>query len=264
MAATLTFHADGYRPGTRQRPHRHDELHLSLVLSGRVAETVGRVTEWAQPLSVVAKDAGLTHADDFGPGGARMARLTLGSGTVAALIDDPARARPWHWTHDPMVARHYLKLVRRAAGQSCTIAADDPDLVDLLAGLTARPTPSSHKTAPAWLRETMEHLRQQWHPRVTVRDVASRARVHPVYLARCVRRWYGTGVSDELRRLRIQSAAFAIADQPSTLSCVAHSFGFADEAHMCRAFRRASGLTPARYRALVGRLDYTWRGRSST
>ncbi len=58
MTATLSFAADAYRAGTRHAPHRHDDLHLSLVLSGRVAETVGGVTEYASALSVVAKDAG--------------------------------------------------------------------------------------------------------------------------------------------------------------------------------------------------------------
>jgi AraC-like DNA-binding protein len=82
-----------------------------------------------------------------------------------------------------------------------------------------------------------------------------------VYLARSVRRWYGTGVGEELRRLRIRSAAGAIAESGATVSTVAHAHGFADEAHLCRAFRRALGVTPGRYRALVRDLGHHWRGR---
>ncbi|HEV8362241.1 MAG TPA: AraC family transcriptional regulator [Gemmatimonadaceae bacterium] len=262
MVAILTFHADGYRPGTRHLPHQHDELHLSLVLSGRVSETVGRVTEWAQPLSVVAKDAGVRHANDFGPGGARMARLTLKAGTIAALVEDPSRAAAWRWTGSAAVARPYLNLVRRSAGTGHTFAGDDPDLVDLLAGVTARRLPEAHGSPPAWLAQTMDALRNDWHPRLSVGDVARRAGVHPVYLARCVRRWYGTGVAEELRRLRVQSAAAALAASCETVSSVAHFHGFADEAHLCREFRRASGTTPARYRNLINRVAYTWRGRT--
>jgi AraC family transcriptional regulator len=259
MLATLTLHADAYPAGTRHRAHQHDELHLSLVLCGRVAETVGSVTEWAGALSVVAKDAGVVHANDFGPAGAKMARLTLPSGTIGALIDDPARSTGWRWTHNAAVASPYLRLVRRANGAACTFNADDPDLLDLLAAFTARPVPPARKQ-PAWLVQVMEELRTDWHPGRSVVDVAQRAGVHPVYLARCVRRWYGTGVAEELRRLRIQSAATAIAERRATLSDLAHSHSFADEPHLCREFRRAVGITPGRYRALVGSLDYTWGG----
>jgi hypothetical protein len=53
MTITHSFQVDGYRAGTRHPAHRHDALRLSLVLSGRVAETVGSATEYASALSVV-------------------------------------------------------------------------------------------------------------------------------------------------------------------------------------------------------------------
>jgi AraC family transcriptional regulator len=282
MAATLTFAADAYRPGTRQPPHRHDELHLSLVLTGRVAETVGGATEHAGALSVVAKDAGVVHAVDFGAAGARMARLALPGGTVGALVDVPAPAvgcaAGWRWTHDPAVAAPFLRLVRRGRAGAAAFAADDPDLLDLLAAFTARPAPPPRGRPPAWLAGTMAELRAAWHPRLGVADVARRAGVHPVYLARCVRRWYGTGVGEELRRLRLRAAVVATVEAfggrgtraggtsdggthaGGTLSGVAHALGFADESHYCRAVRRATGMPPGALRALVASLDYQGRG----
>jgi hypothetical protein len=91
MTITLSFHADDYQAGTRHPPHSHDELHMSLVLGGRVAETVGSVTEYAEALSVVVKDAGVVHADDFGTAGAKLARLILPFGTMDTLVDNPSR-----------------------------------------------------------------------------------------------------------------------------------------------------------------------------
>jgi AraC family transcriptional regulator len=257
LTITLAFQADGYHAGTRQRPHRHDVLHLSLVLSGRVAETVGSVTEYAGALSVVAKDAGVVHANDFGRAAVRLARLTL---PIGALVDEPSRSPAWRWTHDARVANPFLRLVHRANAGMCAFDANDPDLLDLLAAFTARPAALPRGRPPAWLEQTMLELRASWHPGLSVTDVAGRAGVHPVYLARSVRRWFGTGVGEELRRLRIRSAAAAITETSGTLSRVAHAGGFADEPHLCREFRRSLGITPGRYRALVGGLGYTWRG----
>ena len=260
MTAILTLHADGYYAGTRHRPHQHDELHLSLVLSGQISETVCGTTEFAGALSVVAKDSGVIHANDFGPSGARMARLTLKDGTIDALVGDPARRVAWRWRHDASVARPYVRLVRRGRAGTTTFGCDDPDLVDLLAALTARRAPPVKGTPPRWLALTVAELRSEWSAQKSVADVARRAGVHPVYLARCLRRWYGTGVAEELRRLRLQSAAAAMLEAKGTISDIAHSRGFSDEAHLCRDFHRAIGMSPGRYRALVKQLDYVWRG----
>lgn len=261
MTIALNFHADAYAAGTQHRPHWHDELHLSLVLSGRVAERVGSATEYAGALSVVAKDAGVVHANDFGAAGAKLARLILPSGTLGSVIDEPSRSPGWRWTHDAAVARPFLRLVRRASDGVSSFNLDDPDFLDLIAAFTARPASFARGRPPAWLEETMENLRTSWNPALSVADVARRAGVHPVYLARCVRRWFGTGVADEMRRLRLRSAAAAIGDDGRTVSNVAYASGFADEPHLCREFRRTVGTTPGRYRALVKNLDYHQRGR---
>jgi AraC family transcriptional regulator len=256
--ATLTFEADAYRGGVRQLPHSHDELHLSIVLSGRIAETVSGVTEFGSALSVVVKDAGVVHANHFSPG-TKLARLSLPDGTLAALVDDPSRSACWQWKHDAIVAKPYLRLIRRANGATCTFAADDDDLVDLCAALTARKAIPVCGDPPAWLAQVICELRCSWHPDVTVAAIAQRAGVHPVYLARCVRRWYGVGLAEELRRLRLQSASIALADAARTISDVAHAQGFSDEPHLCRDFERGFGMTPGRYRKLVRSLDYRWR-----
>ena len=252
MAATLCFDATEYRPGTHHPLHQHDCLHLSLVLRGCVAEAVGSVTEYAGALSVVAKDAGVIHADHFGPGGAKLARLTLPFGTTASLVDDPRRGPSWRWTHDPAVARPFLRLVRRARAGVRSFDSDDQDLVDVLAALTARPASGARGRPPAWLEQTMSDLRESWRPDRTVRDVASSAGVHPVYLARSVRRWYGIGVGEEMRRLRFRRAVAALAETTATVSKVAHESGFSDEAHLCRSFRQYLDITPRHYRGLLG------------
>ena len=260
MATALVFHADTYRPGTRHAPHSHEELHLSLVLGGRLAETVGGTTEYAGALSVVAKDSGVIHANEFGPNEVRLARLILPSGTIGELIDDPSRSHGWRWTHDPRVANPFLRLVRRGAAGVSSFDADDPDLLDLLSAFTARRGAVPKGSPPGWLNDTMRELGETWHSGLTVAQVARRAGVHPVYLARCVRRWFGTSVGEELRRLRLRSAAEAMAHTGASISHVAHSAGFSDEPHFCREFQRSMGITPGRYRALLRKVDYSRPG----
>lgn len=248
----LAFESHRYNGGERHRPHAHDALHFSLVLRGRVAETVHRRTDIGTPLSVVAKDAGVVHADDFCPTGARLARLSLPGGSIAQLLDDPSRGMAWHWSHSPAVAAPFLRLVRRAgAAAGPTFATCDADVVDLLAAFTARPCAAPARRPPRWLVDSVGRVRDAWDPSLTVAILARDAGVHPVYLARCVRRWYGSSVSAELRRARLRAAAAAIAGRRDTLSTVAHAMGYADEPHLNRDFRAVVGLTPGQFRRLA-------------
>ncbi len=250
-ATVLSFDVSTYENGVRHAPHRHDHLQLSLVLTGQLRETVSAKTELAGALSVVSKDSGVTHADDFGPDEARIARLSLRHGTIASLIDDPSRAESWRWTHDARVASPFLRLVRRTQETGARkFDVADPDVIDLLAAFTAR-SDSARGAAPIWLREAVNEIRTSWHPDLKVGDVAAKAGVHPVYLARCVRRWYGTGVADELRRTRLCAAAAALSSSNDTVSAVAHRYGYSDESHLCRELRSSLSLTPRKYRLLV-------------
>jgi AraC-like DNA-binding protein len=245
----ILFDTSLYTPGTRHPKHDHDTLQVSIVLSGSLTETVGPTTELARTLSVVAKDPGLAHADDFAAG-ATMARLVFKNTTLDKIIDDPSRATPWIWSHHAHVARPFLRIVQRTRHGPENFDDNDPDVTDLLAALTSRVVPTRGQP-PRWLEEVMLELRHSWTPNTTVRDIAARAGVHPVYLARCVRRWYGTGVGEELRRLRLESAAATLASSRERVSSVAHANGFADESHMCRDFGRSLGVTPRRYRSIV-------------
>jgi AraC family transcriptional regulator len=252
-ASSLRLDASSYRGDAYQGPHKDPGLQISLVIRGAVAESVGGATEYAGALSVVVKDPDVVHADRFGPGGADILRLSARR-MFADLLDDPKRSRPWTWVHEPTIAAPFLRLAARITGASSEVAPDDPDVVDLVALLTARRVRTTRP--PEWLIRTMESLREQWHPSLTVADVASQAGVHPVYLARCVRRWYGVGVAEELRRIRLSASAEALAGGRETVARVAHTHAFADEPHLCREFSRSTGMTPGRFRRLANRLDY--------
>jgi len=255
MTPPLAFDVSDYSKGTRHEPHEHEELQLSIVLKGSVSETVGAASEYGSALSVVAKDPGLVHANEFGNAGAKIARLSLRFALFSQLVEDHTRAFDWRWTHDPRVAKPFVRLVCRAYTEGVrSFDAHDPDVLDLLAAFTARPAQTKGEP-PAWLVETVRHLHESWQPGLRVADVAQRAGVHPVYLARCVRRWYGRGVAEELRQLRMRSATNALAQNKETVSRIAHAFGFADEPHLCREFRQTLGVTPRRYRSILGGLS---------
>jgi len=248
-AGGLSLHIAQYRSGMRQAPHDHGELHLSIVLRGTVTETIGGRTELLSPLSVVSKDPGVRHANAWGDDGAVLARLSITGLGLGDVAGDRRAAGAWHWSHDLGVAAPFLRLVRRASVADSRVDDDDADVADLVAALTSRRDRPTQP--PAWLADAMALVRDGWRPGLTVGDVARHAGVHPVYLARSMRRWYGVTAGGELRSARMRHAVLALAAERGPVSGVAHASGFADEPHFCRSLRHSAGITPRRLRDVV-------------
>ena len=84
--------------------------------------------------------------------------------------------------------------------------------------------------------------------RFNVRELAKEAGVHPVYLARIFRRYYGCTIGDYVRSIRIQQAQEDLLDSNKAIAEIAIKNGFADQSHFTRSFKHVTGVTPARYR----------------
>src|SRR5262245_47452099 len=69
-----------YPPAIRQPRHVHRRDSITLVLRGDLIETSERGEERAAALSVVAKPAGVEHANLFGSGGASTLQIELPHG----------------------------------------------------------------------------------------------------------------------------------------------------------------------------------------
>jgi AraC family transcriptional regulator len=74
--------------------------------------------------------------------------------------------------------------------------------------------------------------------------------VHPVHVARSFRRFLGYTFGDHLAKIRIRKAFSLLVNSRTPIVDVAYACGFADHAHLCRAFKRSTGLTPSAFRRM--------------
>jgi len=235
----LKCHLGFYREGSSQAMHSHPTPTVSLLLSGWVHEAVSRNEVSAGASSISIKPAGVRHRDVYGKNGAVI---------LSVAIHDPghwmAALPPSEWTWRP--------LARHAYGAALTFLAAPDGLRDAtfeLLALGGR-VPLKKGAPPRWLRDVEEQLRDR--PDLSLGVVASGASVHPVYLARAFRQWYGVTPSAFRLIQRTSAAVGAGLWSDRSASTVAHDVGFADQSHMARSIRSATGysLSELRHMAL--------------
>lgn len=106
------------------------------------------------------------------------------------------------------------------------------------------------RVPPAWLLLVLDILDSRFTTDLGLRSVAAEVGVHPVHLARTFRHYQRCTVTNYVRRLRVDFACRQLAQSDLSLTDVALTSGFCDHSHLCRHFKRETGLTPARYRRL--------------
>jgi AraC family transcriptional regulator len=238
-----------YRPHLVQERHAHAETTVTLVVSGSLRETVGRAQEIARALSVVIKPGDTEHADQFGERGTRTVQISLAPDEATELRQWEPAARQWRWTHAGPAVPAFLRLLAALRRSPPDDGLLERGVTDVLSSLR-EVADDTRRDPPAWLRRVREEIDDAGSG-VRVRDIASRAGVHPVYLARQFRRFFGSSVVSYLQRGRVTRAAELIASSSMPLSTVAFQAGFADQSHLSRSFRAGTGFTPGAYAGFI-------------
>lgn len=239
-----------YAPGERMAPHWHPGTQISMVLRGAVEEGVGRREHQGTAGALVVKPAGTVHRNLFGPGATRMLSIGIEPWAERELASRAAALERWRWMDGgeaPRVLWRLLQAARAEPGRAAQLLADG--LWETLEALEAAAgSLAVSGDVPGWVRRVRDRLHDQAGAAPPVRELARAAGVHPVSLARAFRRAYGVPVTEYARRLRVRAAADRVASTGLPLARIACEAGFADQAHLTRELRRATGLTPAALR----------------
>ena len=236
-----------YAPGEKHPRHAHSYASISFVFAGSLQETVGNTAEVAFPFSTAIKPAGIEHADHFGTAGARILCVQFPQKLIGSLKDWDSGLNTWRWVHGGLPAPLMLRLLKMYRQSSCQNSEVEECVYEILATLPCHQSPTPGAQIPRWLQVVKQELDETYTEGVRVSDLASRAQVHPVYLARQFRHHTGCSITDYRKLLRARAAARTLSAANVSVAAVADEFGFADQSHFGRAFKSVTGLTPLDY-----------------
>lgn len=241
FALSLTRYGD--RPAIPW--HAHDEAYLTFVISGSYRERLAGQARDCAPRALVLHAAGERHADDFASRSAVCLNLHFDPfwlRSLAARGDSFERSAIFFTPAISAIGARLGREFRR--NDALSPIAVEGLLLELFAEASRA---GAEGRVPAWLRKARTIVDQRFAGSLVLRELASEVDVHPVHLARAFRRHYGCTIGDLQRELRVELAKRRIRDG-AALADVAAEAGFADQSHLTRTFRIATGVTPAEYR----------------
>ena len=166
--------------------------------------------------------------------------------------DDLApRAARWVVFRDRALRDALLRMHTALAAGASGLALDEAIAVavdSLRPHLRPGPPSSRTRAEHAAVRRARAHLAEHWDERIDLASLSAIAGLSRFELVRRFRAQLGLTPHTFQTNLRIARArALLRAGQPP--AAVAAACGFADQAHLTRTFKRAVGVTPARFAA---------------
>lgn len=234
-----------YRGEVMEHAHAHHQF--VLPLSGGLEMDIAGRGGMVDDLRGALVPAGERHAFVGRPAKAESASAArcvildvpeAGHAALDAVASD--RADPFFGLDRPM--HHLLRFIATrgdgAAGVEALLLAT---ALDGLSG-SARPA------EPRQLRRALAFMEAHAHRPLSVRAIAEAAAVSESRLYELFRAWVGRSPRAHLTDLRLRRARAALRHSDAGIAEIAGASGFSDQTAFTRAFRRATGTTPAAYR----------------
>jgi AraC-like DNA-binding protein len=240
-------------------PHFHSTVCLALIVSGALKLTIGRRTETAAKGAFVFISAGDVHAGHATSTaqGWVMRTLHVAPGNLAeqmrnrglgAEADLPIRSGI---RNERALADLFFGIHACAQTDDDRLKRDESleRLVSVLAA-HAEPAHRGEAGAPTESRTEAKRIRDYIEDRlfeqIRLSDLSKLVSMPPYTVVRVFRRTFGIPPHRYHTQRRVDAAQKLIRDRVP-LSSISHLCGFADQAHLTRAFRRTLGYTPGLY-----------------
>ncbi|MEM8502655.1 MAG: AraC family transcriptional regulator [Cyanobacteria bacterium P01_D01_bin.1] len=107
-----------------------------------------------------------------------------------------------------------------------------------------RSTGSEHKT----VQRVLAYLEAHCAKNITLDELGAFANLNPCYLIRCFHRQVGLPPHSYKKQCQLLGAKRSL-DSEEAIATIALRWGFYDQSHLNRAFKKAYALTPGQYRA---------------
>ncbi|MDH3493756.1 MAG: AraC family transcriptional regulator [Acidobacteriota bacterium] len=245
----LRFTEKSYNTYAKLPVHAHELPHFCLVLAGNYNETIGSQNFERQPMALVYYPPDVSHSEEHFKNGRHflvefdfecLDRVR----NYGATLDRPLflNARP----SLEIALRMYKEFSNR---DDLSALALESIAMELLIATSRQKPGKSDQEPPKWLKRAKEYLDEYYREAPGLTELAAAVEVHPTHLARVFRKFEDCTAGDYLRNVRIRKARHELLSTKTPLVDIALDTGFSDQAHFSRSFKKATGMTPSKFRS---------------
>lgn len=243
--ASFRLNITAYQPDAQIGVHHHENAYLSLLISGSYEEVSRKTDSAVIPGEVLFRPAGYLHANHFQSSGGRCLNIEFKPNGLQELELD--HLLPQTATIYKTGTFDYLYRLLYAFVQDPGSALPEEHMISWLLEYEEGKLP---ERLP-WLPKVKDILENEFDTHHTIRSLAARVFVHPIYLARAFKEREGVTPGEYQLKMRVRKAMMLLFTTQLPVADIAFSAGFSDASHLVKCFRLFYNATPHKFRALL-------------
>jgi AraC family transcriptional regulator len=103
------------------------------------------------------------------------------------------------------------------------------------------------KLSSGQLKKVIDHVRSSTHANISLTDLASCVHLSPFHFSRLFRQTLGVSPYQFVLQMKIEHAKKMILHYSGSLSEIAYSLNFTDQAHFSNVFKKITGICPRQF-----------------
>jgi AraC family transcriptional regulator len=104
---------------------------------------------------------------------------------------------------------------------------------------------------PAWINKLNDLLHDEFNSDWDLRTLSEILSIHPVTISKYFPKYFHTTIGDFIRKIKTEKSLADLSKKSISLQEIACRYGFVDNAHYTRVFKKNTGLTPSEYRQFI-------------
>jgi YesN/AraC family two-component response regulator len=121
-------------------------------------------------------------------------------------------------------------------------------ILDILSSLTHDKTENKR---PSWITHLYELLHDESNTNWSLALLSEKLNVHPVTISKYFPKYFQTNIGDYIRKIKTEKSLTDLSKKSIALEEIAVKYGFVDNAHFTRVFKKHTGITPSQYRQFI-------------
>ncbi len=150
---------------------------------------------------------------------------------------------------NPLVKLEIIKIMREVKEPD-----DQSDLcieATILGILSSLKCDRAGNKKPFWIKQLYELLHDECNTNWSLTSLSEKLKIHPVTISKYFPKYYQTNIGNYIRKIKTEKSLTDLCKKSIAIEEIAIKYGFVDNAHFTRVFKKNTGITPSQYRQFI-------------
>jgi AraC family transcriptional regulator len=229
--------------------HSHENSHLTLCLKGGSIERRKRESIPCSPGLLLLYPANVLHRNTNYVSNSESFSIEFDNEWCKKFEINSQENNRQNIIRNPLVKLNMIRLMRevKEPDNQSNLSIE----TTVLGILSSLEHDKAENKKPSWVAQLYELLHDECNAHWNLTDLSATLKIHPVTISKYFPKYFEANIGDYIRRIKTEKSLADLSRKSIAIEEIALKYGFVDNAHYTRVFKKHTGMTPSQYRHFI-------------